>query len=309
MKHLVVGDPHILKKSLDKATKLFDQIESIGLPVILLGDQLDTKAVIDGYCLNFLYKRLRDSKLQWKLLVGNHDYFSLDECIDHSLEVLKSLPNVQIIDSPIETDGAWFVPYIHDDEKLRQVLSKIPKGSIVFGHFEIPEFDYGNGWICESGVPIHSFKKFKRVISGHFHKHQQKGNILYLGTAYSKDFGESNQDKFIAIYDPSTDDLELIPTNFPKHVTITVDVTKPIDYTLTEGDEIRFVLTGPSAEIASFQRIDGIRYDEKPDEDQEVLVVESEDHLNQFKNWANLKKVSEASITLGLEILKEVDKK
>lgn len=304
-KLLIIGDPHLVRKSLDKSSKLFDLIDNYNMPILLLGDQLDTKSVIDGYALNFLYKRLSESKNQWILLVGNHDLFDLDDNSHHSMEVFKALPNVTIIDKVIEIDGYYFMPYIHSQKILNEELSKISKGSTILGHFEISGLDFGNGRICDSGMVEHSFKKFKRVISGHFHKPQQKGNITYIGTAFSNDFGETDQDKFIACLDRQKDTLELIPTDFPKHKTIQVDAANPVVLTYNPQDIVRVVLKGTSEQIAAVPRMDGIRYDEKPIEDEIVLVEESEDHLTQFQSWGVLAKLNQDVIELGVKLLKE----
>jgi DNA repair exonuclease SbcCD nuclease subunit len=238
---------------------------------------------------------------------GNHDYFNLDECTDHSLEVFSHLPNVILIEKPTLIDGVWFVPYIHSKEELNKVLSEIPAGSVIVGHFEIKGFDYGNGFICPDGTPKHSFKKFKKVLSGHFHKYDEKGNIVFIGTPFSKNFGESNQDKFIGIYDVLENELELVKTSFPKHVTIEIDVSKKGEIPeLSDSDYNRVILKGSAAEIAEFQRLDGIRYDEKPDEEESIKVAESENHLTQFEIWAKEQKLDDTLINQGLQILKGV---
>lgn len=313
----ILGDPHIVKKHLDKSAKLFDQAEALGQPILLLGDQLDTKSVIDGYCLNFLYKRLSQSKLTWIMLVGNHDLYDLNVNENHSLEVFKALPNVTVVDQLTELDSYYFLPYIHSSEKLRSALAAVPKGSTIFGHFAISGFDYGNGHVCDSDVPDHSFKKFKRVISGHFHLRQDKGNIHYIGTGFSHDFGESNQQKFIAVLDREADTLSHVPTEFVKHVTLQLDFSNPsliesvqaqAQELAAAGNTVRIVAKGAASELAQLPRLEGVRYDEKPTEEEAVLVAESDNHLNQFKEWAETKKMDAAVISLGLAFITEAQR-
>src|SRR5882724_7541363 len=98
-KFTVIGDIHCTLNNLDKVNQLFDSIEKLHNPTILLGDLLDTKSIIRSECLNLYYKRLQDSKLQFTILCGNHDLIRQDQEAS-SLEPLKALPNVTIVDYP-----------------------------------------------------------------------------------------------------------------------------------------------------------------------------------------------------------------
>src|SRR5690242_16327259 len=207
--YTIVGDPHITHKSLERSKKLFEIVEELGKPVIWLGDMLDTKEVIRGKCQNFLFDYFLRSKLGHTVLVGNHDYFNLD-CKEHSLQALSIFPNVVVVDKPIQFDNSLFIPYIHDPLKLDAALKPFENKELnLFGHLEVRDFDYGNGQICTSGTSLERLKGFKRVISGHFHKYQEMGNLVYLGTPMSHSFGESNQIKYIAEFDTYSNILKL----------------------------------------------------------------------------------------------------
>ena len=148
-KYIVVGDPHLTHKSYDKINQLFDIVEERPEEVVIwLGDFLDTKEVIRGKCLNLLNKRFTSSAKQHIIIIGNHDYFNLD-CEEHSLEVLKNLhPQVRIVDKVTKINGMWFVPYMHDQDRLKGELNAITNNEIIFGHFDIIGFDYGNGYVA-----------------------------------------------------------------------------------------------------------------------------------------------------------------
>ena len=248
--YTVIGDPHAKPNNLNILEELFDKVEALGNRTIWLGDLLDTKEVIRGKCLNAWFNYLKNSPLQHTILVGNHDWFNL-ECREHSLEVLKTLPNVNIVDSPQHTPGALgFLPYIHEEKELKKQIKLMQKDSvkIIFGHLELKGFDFGNGYICEEGLTERSFKDFQLIISGHFHKHQKKKNVVYLGTPFSHSFGESNQDKYIGILKSKEElTLELVPTNLPRHITYTVDVLEELPTNLKFGSRnfYRIILTGP----------------------------------------------------------------
>jgi DNA repair exonuclease SbcCD nuclease subunit len=309
-----VGDPHTVLKSIDKSAKLFDEVEALGHTAWLSGDLHDTKQNIDGYVLNFHYRRFRDSKIHWIIFPGNHDYYRLSECTDHALEVYGSLPNVTVVGGVTEIGGMWFVPYVHDQEKLARDLREIPDGAVVFGHFEVRGFDFGNGHMCDDGMPPTLFRRFKRVFSGHFHRYQSEGNFTYVGTPFSKDFGESNQTKYIGVYRRDEDRHELIETDFPRHLTFEVDAddvyssSQGLDPGTVANDVVRVVLKGSAEAIASWGRIEGVRYDERPTDEAEVLIEESEDHCSQYVSWADKKGLAQQVRDAGLRLLREASK-
>lgn len=315
-----IGDPHITLNTLDKGTQLFNLVESKGLPAIWLGDFLDTKEVIRGKCLNLIYNYFLNSKLQHIIIVGNHDYFNLD-CEDHSLRVLAALPNVTIIDSVKKHPTLPFVffPYIHDKQLLKLELQKYSNQNLIaFGHFEVSGFDFGNGQLCEDGQITHEdFKGYRRVISGHFHKLQQTGNFTYLGTPFSHSFGEANQDKVLGQYELSTDTLTLYPTDFPRHLSIKIDLGKAnaaqklakfLDG--NEGNLNRVQLHGTPEQVSQFDRSKFGEYTIKWEDKSEApdsLNVTIDDSLSnkaQFREWAsNVKKLDQETLELGLQIL------
>ena len=322
----IIGDPHITHKSLDKGLQLFQEVEKRGLPTIWLGDFLDTKEVIRGKCLNLLHEQFSRSKLQHIILIGNHDWFNL-ECSDHSLKSLSSLPNVTIIDSVRVHPKLPFVffPYIHDKAKLKELLLEYSgKGLIAFGHFEVSGFDFGNGHLCEDGIVTHKdFYGFKRVISGHFHKLQQTGNFTYLGTPFSHSFGEANQDKVIGTYHLDSDSLDLTPTDFPRHISVKIDMSKKnAEKRLQEfidGNDnnlIRIQLHGTPEEVAKLDKSKfpgfTIKWEDKSDApmNSKVNLDETLDNKTQFQEWAkNIKNLDVETVQLGLSILEAVGAK
>ena len=310
MKYTIIGDPHATLKDLDKINHLFDIIEQMGNPTIFLGDLLDNKAIVRAECLNLYYKRFRESKLDFIILIGNHDLVSL-ESTEHSLETLKQLPNLTIVDKPKVVDGMFFVPYIHDLKAVKEILEG-HDGQTLFIHQGIIGYDYGNGYIAEDGIATESIKGFKTIIAGHFHKFQTDGKLTFLGTPFSKSFGESDQDKYIATYDSDLDYLEMIMTDFPQHKTIEVDCSKELPEVKIGSDHIyRFILTGTQAEIATFDKkawlATGVRIIERPTDDFETntAIDESVDCVQQFEKWGkDIKQIDEETLKIGAEILR-----
>lgn len=313
-KFTIIGDPHATNKNLDKIETLFNLVEDLGFPAIWLGDFLDTKEVIRGKCLNLLYQKFKDSKLRHIVLIGNHDWFNL-ECQDHALQVLKELPNVTIVDEPMVLEEMWFTPYYHDTEKLKEVIENCAKGTckkVLFGHFDIIGFDYGNGFMCDSGLFESDFSSIDFMISGHFHKYQREGNRVYLGTPFSHSFGESNQKKYIGIFDSDALNLELIETPFPSHRTIEIDCDGPDTQveTYKEEDHLRVIFKGSKESILKVKSQvnypETTKIIEKPNDEyaNTTVIDETLDNVVKFKQWANeVKGLNEDAVKLGTQIL------
>lgn len=324
--YTVIGDPHLKNKNLDFGAKLFQQVETLGNTAIWLGDLQDTKEVVRSKVLNSYYRYFKSSKLHHIVLVGNHDWHNL-ECLEHSLETLGALPNVTIVDSPMIIDDMVFLPYVHDQAQLKQHLKTFAGAKTLWCHVDISGFDYGNGHLCEGGLGLDDFKSFGRVISGHFHKHQIQDNLVYLGSPFSHSFGESNQHKFLGVYDARTNVLGFLPTPFPQHVSLRLNIEQEgakatLDQFLEENTDniIRIQLFGKPDVCAKFNDKYRPLYEEKykikfEDKSEGLLDLganldETLDNRSQFMEWSkNIRKLDPETIKLGMEILEALNVK
>lgn len=316
----VIGDPHLKPGNLVIGEELFALVEVIGRTAVWLGDFLDTKELVRGKCFNALFLYLQRSELKHIILVGNHDYFNLD-CLAHSLEALKVLPNVTIVDQPILIDGNAYFPYIHDREKLEAAIAEFQDPNrTLFAHLEVSEFDFGNGHLCTTGITLAALSGFKKVISGHFHKFQESGNLTFLGTPLSHSFGEANQVKYIGLYDDVTAELKKAETPFPRHFSNEFNCDKLSENPETglrvdtsEGWErhlYRMILTGSQVNIDRFPRhlYDGVnvKWITRPSDHAEnnVTIEETASNESQFVKWATgVRRMDEDTVKLGLAIM------
>lgn len=309
---LIVGDEHNTARNLERTNQLYDGVEALGRPVIHLGDTFHTKEKVSSKTQNLIYKKLKESKLNHIYLVGNHDWHSL-ECKEHSLEVLKELPNVEIVDSPriisVDNKSCLFMPYYHDLNAFKADLKKYGKDrDILFMHQGVTGFDYGNGFIAVDELDFAAVGGFKKVISGHFHKYQNKGNLVYLGTPHSNDFGESNQTKYIAILRDL--ELELMETGFPRHMTWEIPlpaVTPPYwgGPEFKETDIHRIILCGTKENIDLFpkDKYPGVRFIDRPINFGGALQLGDKlSNEAKFQLWAK-DRIDNETANLGLEIL------
>lgn len=228
---LLCGDTHITKDNLKESALLFDLIDKTIKKykennLIFLGDIYDTKAIIRSEAQNFFLEQLQ--KLVWKyddlsiyILVGNHDFENLD-CLAHALNPAKLIKNVNVVDRPKRFDAlsAGMIPYVHHkDDFIEQVKSITSAAGVkyIYCHQGIEGFYYDNGVVDKHGVNLEDLPKKLKFIVGHYHKYQEKYNVIYLGSPMSHSFREYNYENYLAIQ--RDDSFELINTNdyLPKH--------------------------------------------------------------------------------------------
>jgi DNA repair exonuclease SbcCD nuclease subunit len=121
---------------------------------------------------------------------GNHDLFYKDSRDVHSSGFGRHIPGVTVVDKVTTIDDVTLVPWLIGEEwKTMKNL----KSKYVFGHFELPLF-YMNAMIQ---MPDHGqlraedFNGPDYIFSGHFHKRQQKGKVIYIGNAFPHNFSDA----------------------------------------------------------------------------------------------------------------------
>lgn len=124
---------------------------------------------------------------------GNHDLFYKDKRDVHSSMFGRHIPGVTVVDHVTTIDEVTLVPWLVGEEwkKMKDLTSRY-----VFGHFELPSF-YMNAMVQ---MPDHGeiqrsdLDKPEYVFSGHFHKRQHNGNIVYIGNAFPHNFADAWDD-------------------------------------------------------------------------------------------------------------------
>lgn len=148
-------------------------------------------------------RSIRDADIEIKFLIGNHDapqMGSTDYSIMYSFEEFgKVVPLYDWVD----IDGKRFHFLSYTKELPEFELG--PKENVLFGHLDINSFVMEQGFECKEGFQVKDFKVFDQVFSGHFHKHQVKKNIVYIGSPYQVRFSERHDEKGFVVLD--TDDL------------------------------------------------------------------------------------------------------
>jgi DNA repair exonuclease SbcCD nuclease subunit len=124
---------------------------------------------------------------------GNHDLFYKDKRDIHSSAFGRHIPGVTVVENMQVVDDVALVPWLVGDEwkKMQNLECKY-----VFGHFELPKF-FMNAMVQmpdHGELQAETFTKPDYVFSGHFHKRQTNGKVIYIGNAFPHNFADSWDD-------------------------------------------------------------------------------------------------------------------
>ena len=191
--------------------------------LVHLGDVVDRRKFINFQTASIFrdqfWNRLWNNKIDTHIIIGNHDtYFKNTNDVNAIENLYTSFDGINepfIYTKPkvVDFDGVpiLFMPWICDDtrEQSMQMLNTA-KADIVMGHLEIKGVEMQSGVINEHGNEKADFKRFERVISGHFHKHTDDGQIFYCGAQYEMTWSDYQDPKGFHIFDTETRELERI---------------------------------------------------------------------------------------------------
>ena len=161
------------------------------------GDWHNNRSAVNVSTLNYTATNLEYLSKNFDrvfLLTGNHDLFYREKREIHSLPFSKYLTNITMINDILVEGDVALVPWLVGDEW--RDMNKL-KTRYVFGHFELPNFKM-NAMVempDHGGLNAGHFPHQELVFSGHFHKRQQRGNIIYMGNPFPHTFADAWDDE------------------------------------------------------------------------------------------------------------------
>jgi len=188
--------------------------------IIHLGDVVDRRKFINhntahNFKLNF-WDKVDLLNIDTHVIIGNHDTYYKNTNEINALQNLNISKRAKVYTSceTINFDGLdiLFIPWICDTN-MEDSLHNIDKSTaeIVMGHLEIKGFEMHKGHLNEQGLDKSLFKRFEKVITGHFHKKSDDGQIYYLGCPYQIMWSDYNCPKGFHIFDTATRELTRVP--------------------------------------------------------------------------------------------------
>jgi predicted phosphodiesterase len=164
---------------------------------VFLGDWHNNRSTIDVSTMNYTLsniERLSKNFEKVYFILGNHDLYYKDKREINSVEFMRLFDNVIPIRDPFTDGNVTILPWLVNEE-WRSVSSI--KSQYIFGHLELPSF-YMNAMVQ---MPDHGQLQYRHfvnqeyVFTGHFHKRQQKENIIYIGNAFPHNYSDSGDDE------------------------------------------------------------------------------------------------------------------
>jgi len=247
--------------------------------IILTGDVFEDPKPHYNLVVLFLdwLQKCSDYNIHVHIVAGNHDILRSGQFITSPLDIISSadIQNVFVYKKlntlHLENVSITFLPFrdrrsfntdsnseaisllrqqilyessIIDNLNLKILIGHLAlEGAIPVG-YELDELTN------ELHCPIDMFKRYDYVLMGHVHKFQFLSddlNIGHIGSLDISDFGEADQQKYIAIISPDQNDNKIdyiqIPTRPLKHIVIkledNINVTQFIEENLSKyADEL-----------------------------------------------------------------------
>lgn len=262
-KVLFIGDPHLKINRFELSTKFLTWVTEAIIKtkpdlVVNLGDTFDTHAVLRSEVIGEFMKHVDivlEAGIPYVYLLGNHDMFKPNDSTYHALRHLKGkIPNFYIVDEDTDLFGMSFVPY-----KPKEEMFPTRTLPICVAHQTFKGADYGD-IVMQKGVDSEAVSA-DIIISGHVHKKQVLGKVVYPGSPFSQGVKDINQVKGLLVLNTETLDQTFIECPLPKWRGITCEIGPSFsveDLHATLGTELTstdhwFVdVTGPKAEIDGY---------------------------------------------------------
>jgi DNA repair exonuclease SbcCD nuclease subunit len=222
--------------------------------IIQLGDFFDNRNSVSlhdiDYVLREFLPQLEETGAHMYVLAGNHDVAFKNTNRVHSLSILETSPSVTIVHDHVEsirTESKTFVlcPWINNENEeqlMEDLKAYATKNHILCGHFEFEGMRMNKtSKPCEHGLNPKDFKKYDRVISGHFHHPSTYGNVSYMGSVFHLTWQDHDDSKFIYIYDTNTDEFEPIENPYSLYTQIDYHECNMTDDELSDECRGKFV--------------------------------------------------------------------
>jgi DNA repair exonuclease SbcCD nuclease subunit len=263
MKVLFIGDMHLKINRFELAKQFLawtNSIVELEKPDIIvnLGDCFDTHAIVRSEILTEFMRHVEHSikTCKYVYLLGNHDQWKPNDSTYHAVRHLKGkIKDFYVIDSIQDLFDMTFVPYVHKPEDFPTSTKQI-----CIAHQTFKGADYGD-ITTKDGVDPDTVSA-DLIISGHIHKKQTLGKVIYPGSPFSQSINDINQTKGLLLFNSNTFDQKFIECPLPKWRGAKFELT-PIYSSEDMDSDIRqliksnqdhwvFEITGPKAEITSY---------------------------------------------------------
>jgi len=259
---LFIGDPHLKITRFDLSQKFLSWVTGLIIElkpdmVVNLGDTFDSHAVVRSEILKLFKDHVMEvtgAGIPYKYILGNHDMFKPTDSKYHALQSFD-IAGMEVIETPTHhlSAGISFIPYIHD-------FSEFPLETqpICIAHQQFVGCDYGY-YRPDVGTDADKVSA-DIIISGHIHKRQTFGKVIYPGTPFAQGVNDVNQEKGVMLFDTNTYACVYYDTPLPNYRGLKFELAS--DFGVSEMHaQIKAQLTddnwiidmeGPQAELIAY---------------------------------------------------------
>lgn len=261
---LYIGDPHLRINNLEQGFTFLRWVEEMTLlhkpdVVCNLGDTFHNHAVLRSE----LMKEFRDhvntvvaDGTEYWYVLGNHDQYKPKDNKYHALQPFEGLKGLTIFDktTKLPQHNITVVPYVQKFEDF-----PLDATGLVITHNTFIGADYG---FKREDCGINADKSnADLIISGHIHKRQSFGKVIYPGTPYAHNANDVDQTKGLLLFNTTTFEQTFIESPFPKWRSLEFEISPTLDIASLHAaleqslDSInKWILkvTGPKAELSAY---------------------------------------------------------
>lgn len=176
--------------------------------IIFNGDIFEKSSKIKNEAFVPIFMKLMEYHKKINLIfeLGNHDIYNLDndsivETFQPFGKVVKEYEQITLFDKSID-----LLSYTKDPDMIPE------KGNVLITHLSIADFQFDNKYHVneKNAFPTDLFKEYDIVFSGHFHRHQHKKNIVYIGAPYQLNYGDGGVNKGFIVLETDDNSWEFV---------------------------------------------------------------------------------------------------
>lgn len=230
---------------------------------VVLGDFLHDRESINVRDLCELTKFIDDTKKMGQSIMafpGNHDMYMKNSWEITGVKALSG--HIQCINMavpqfkfPGDERPFCIIPFIHyEDEYMKTVenLSKnISDETVLLTHIGVRDAQLNSCFMLKSWSVVDLSKtKFKKIFAGHFHIHQTKNHVTYVGSPIPFKFDEGDNDHGFIVLDTETLEEEFVSiwwankkSGAPQFLTLSDELVREKTKDEVDGNVVRVALT------------------------------------------------------------------
>jgi len=170
--------------------------------IFFLGDMFQIKTKVNSIDYIRVREILKEYRDQFKLyfLIGNHDKPKEDSTDGSIMWSFDEYGQVVADYSHYDIDNIRFHFVSYRKNNIMPAF-ELNNKNVLLMHQDTKTFKMNNYHTSEIGLETTDFKMMDLVFSGHYHLHQVRNNLIYVGSGFQTSFGERDTKKGFVVLD------------------------------------------------------------------------------------------------------------